>query len=71
MDLPTFENLFFFLSGWTDEDQLQIWSSHYSSTNNYLYYLLEVRMRVTSAWSKKNGNINIFQYSVVTQDKSM
>ena len=25
-------------------------SSHYSSTNNYQHYLLEVRMRVTSAW---------------------
>ena len=33
-----------------DEDQLQIWRSHYSSTNSYLHYLLEVRMRVTSAW---------------------
>ena len=55
--------IFFFLSGWTDEDQLQIWSSHYSSTNNYLHYLLEVRIRVTSAWSKNNGNIDIFQYS--------
>ena len=26
---------------------------------------------VTLAWSKNNGNINIFQYSLVTQDKSM
>ena len=44
-----------------DEDQLQIWISHYSSTNNYLhYYLLEVCMSMTSAWSKNSGNINIF-----------
>ena len=27
-------------SGWTGEDQLQIWGSHSSSTNNHLHYLL-------------------------------
>ena len=44
------------ISGWTDEDQPQIWSSHYSSTNNYLHYLLEVRMRATSAWGQVDGH---------------
>ena len=41
------------ISGWTDEDQPQIWSSHYSSTYNYLHYLSEVRMRATSAWGRR------------------
>ena len=40
------------ISGWTDEDQLQIWSSHYSSSNNYLHYLLEVRMHAMAAWGQ-------------------
>ena len=61
-DLPTFELFFSTLTlklksdailSWTDEDQPQIWSSHYSSTNNYLHYLLEVRMRATSAWGQE------------------
>ena len=44
------------ISGWTDEDQPQIWSSHYSSTNNYLHYLSEARMRATSAWGQVDGH---------------
>ena len=37
------------ISGWTDEDQLQIWGSHSSSINNHLQYLLLVY----------DGNVNI------------
>ena len=44
------------ISGWTDEDQPQIWSSHYSSTNDYLHYLSEARMRATSAWGQADGH---------------
>ena len=44
------------ISGCTDEDQPQFWSSHYSSTNNHLHYLLEVRMRATSAWGQVDGH---------------
>ena len=38
------------ISSWTDEDQVQIWGSHSSSTNNHLHYLLLVC----------DGNVNIF-----------
>ena len=38
------------ISGWTDEDELQIWGSHSSSTNNHLHYVLLV----------DDGNVNIF-----------
>ena len=38
------------ISCWTDEDQLQIWGSHSSSTNNHLHYLLLVN----------DWNVNIF-----------
>ena len=41
------------ISGWSGEHQLQIWSFHYLSTNDYLHYLLEVRMRATSAWGQE------------------
>ena len=51
------------ISGWTDEDQLLIWSYHSSSTNNHLNYLLIYNGNVTS------NNFNIFQQ--VTQDKLM
>ena len=49
------------ISGWTGEDQLQIWSSHSSSTNNHLHYQL--------VYNGNANNVNTVQY--VTQDMLM
>ena len=46
------------ISGWTDEDQLQIWSAHSSNSNNHLHYVL--------VYNGNINNVNIFHY--VTQD---
>ena len=45
------------VSCWTDEDQLQIWGSHSSSTNNHLHYLFVVY----------DVNVNIFSVCHSTQ----
>ena len=71
MDLPTFENLFFFskhrkeivksgaISGWIDKDEFQIWSSY--------SLILEVQIITYTYLLSDYGNVDIFsQY--VTQD---
>ena len=45
---------------WTGEDQLQIWSSHFSNTNNHLYYLL-VYYRVRS-WNNGMRCMSLYSY---------
>ena len=48
------------LNWWGSTSKLKLSSAHYSSTNDYLHYLLEasleVRMRATSAWGQGDGH---------------